>query len=103
MSCSTIYGLRSSKNNSTRAHENGDVESAHGAFKGGGGAAPAAAGQAAASSSRSRHCWAFLETLLAEHNAARRERVAKELAVMRPLPWRRLPAYQVLHGDGLAL
>jgi hypothetical protein len=35
--------------------------------------------------------WAFLETLLAERNAARAKRVAEELAVMRPLPSNSLP------------
>lgn len=86
------YGLRGSKNTPGRAHENGDVESAHGGFKG------AVEQRLRLWGSRDFESleayWAFLDGLLAERNAARAEQVAEELSVMRPLPVRRLPAYQ---------
>lgn len=88
------YGLRGSKNTPGRAHENGDVESAHGGFK------SAVEQRLRLRGSRELESLeayqGFLEALLAERNAARVERVAEELLVMRPLPWRRLPAYQEL-------
>lgn len=86
------YGLRGSKNTPGRAHENGDVESAHAGFKG------AVEQRLRLWGSRDFESleayWAFLDGLLAERNAAHAEQVAEELSVMRPLPVRRLPAYQ---------
>jgi hypothetical protein len=88
------YGLRGSKNTPGHAHENGDVESAHGGFKG------AVDQRLRLRDSREfeslESYWAFLETFLAERNAARAEWVAEELLVMHLLPWRRLPTYQEL-------
>jgi hypothetical protein len=82
------YGLRPSKNFPGNAHENGDVESAHGAFK-----------QAVDQRLRLRGSREFesveayrlfLRAVVSERNQGRTGKVAEELAVMRPLPTRPL-------------
>jgi hypothetical protein len=87
------YGLRASHNSPGRAHENGDVEQSHYRFK-------RAVGQAL--SLRGTRDFAtrddyaeFLRELLRRRNSLRRERLATELAVLRPLPTRRLEDYSV--------
>jgi hypothetical protein len=88
------YGLRASHNSPGRAHENGDVEQSHYRFK-------RAVGQAL--SLRGTRDFAtrddyaeFLQELLRRRNSLRRERLATELAVLRPLPARRLEDYSVV-------
>jgi len=88
------YGLRASHNSPGRAHENGDVEQSHYRFK-------RAVGQAL--SLRGTRDFAtrgdyaeFLRELLRRRNSLRRERLATELAVLRPLPTRRLEDYSVV-------
>ena len=82
------YGLKASKNSPGRAHENGDVESAHGGLKGGVDQRLRLRGSRAFASLEAYR--AFLKELIAERNAARTERLAEERAVMRPLPVRPL-------------
>src|SRR5882724_2102548 len=88
------YGLRASHNSPGRAHENGDVEQSHHRFK-------RAVGQAL--SLRGTRDFAtrdnyadFLRMLLQRRNSLRRERLATELTVLRPLPARRLEDYSVV-------
>jgi hypothetical protein len=81
-------GLKASKNNPGRAHENGDVESAHGGLKGRVDQRLRLRGSRAFASLDAYR--AFLDELLAERNAAHTERLAEERAVMRPLPARAL-------------
>ena len=87
------YGLRASHNSPGRAHENGDVEQSHHRFK-------RAVEQALLLRGRrdfvSREEYTeFLRTLLRRRNSLRRERLTTELAVLRPLPARRLEDYSV--------
>lgn len=87
------YGLRASHNSPGRAHENGDVEQSHHRFK-------RAVNQALMMRGRrdfaTREEYAeFLRQLLQRRNSLRRERLATELAVLRPLPARRLEDYSV--------
>jgi transposase len=87
------YGLRASHNSPGRAHENGDVEQSHHRFK-------RAVEQALLLRGRrdfaSREEYTeFLRELLRRRNSVRRERLATELAVLRPLPGRRLEDYSV--------
>jgi len=87
------YGLRASHNSPGRAHENGDVEQSHHRFK-------RAVEQSLLLRGRrefaSREEYAeFLRTLLGRRNSLRREKLATELAVLRPLPARRLEDYSV--------
>lgn len=87
------YGLRASHNSPGRAHENGDVEQSHHRFK-------RAVEQSLLLRGRrefaTREEYAeFLRTLLRRRNSLRRERLATELAVLRPLPARRLEDYRV--------
>jgi hypothetical protein len=82
------YGLKASKNSPGRAHENGDVESAHGGLKGGVDQRLRPRGSRAFASLDAYR--AFLDELIAERNAARAGRLAEERAVMRPLPVRPL-------------
>ena len=88
------YGLAASKNRPGRAHENGDVESAHGHFKW------AVDQQLRLRGSRDfpsvEQYEAFVRELLAERNHGRRERVADERARLRPLPARALPTCREL-------
>lgn len=87
------YELRASHNSPGRAHENGDVEQSHHRFK-------RAVEQALLL--RGRRDFAsraeygeFLRELLGRRNSLRRERLATELAVLRPLPAHRLEDYSV--------
>ncbi len=87
------YGLRASHNSPGRAHENGDVEQSHYRFK-------RAVGQALSLrgtrdlATRDEYA-EFLRALLQRRNSLRRERLATELAVLRPLPALRLEDYSV--------
>lgn len=87
------YGMRASHNSPGRAHENGDVEQSHHRFK-------RAVEQALLLRGRRdfstrEEYTEFLRTLLRRRNSLRRERLATELAVLRPLPARRLEDYSV--------
>jgi transposase len=90
------YGLSAQKTQAGHANENGDVEQSHHRFK-------ECADQALMLrgsrdfNDRSEYV-AFLEELLSQKNAGRRERLAQELAVMRPLPAGRLASYKHLRG-----
>ena len=86
------YGMEASKNTPGNAHENGDVESAHRHFK-----------RAVDQRLRLRgtrdfasleQYEAFLHQVVATRNAQRQERLTEELAVMRSLPVRPLPAWR---------
>jgi hypothetical protein len=88
------YRMKASKNFPGNAHENGDVESAHGHFK-----------QAIDQRLRLRGSrdfrsledyTEFLRTAVNERNAARATKLAEERAVMRPLPVRPLDACREL-------
>ncbi len=86
------YGLIPEKIQADHAHENGDVEQRHHRFK-------QAVDQALMLrgsrdfASRDEYL-AFLRQLLGQLNAGRRQRLAEELKVLRPLPARRLEAVQ---------
>lgn len=87
------YGMRASHNSPGRAHENGDVEQSHHRFK-------RAVEQALLLRGRRdfstrEEYTEFLRILLRRRNSLRRERLATELAVLRPLPARRLEDYSV--------
>lgn len=82
------YGVAGERINVRQPHENGDSESSHGHFK-------TAVDQAlllrGSRDFASREDYlAFLRELLDQRNAARRERHAEELALLRPLPDQRL-------------
>lgn len=88
------YGMQASKNNPGQAHENGDVESAHGHFK-----------RAVDQRLRLRGSRAFAklpdyEALLQEvtgaRNRERAERLAEERSQLQPLPVRPLPCCREL-------
>ncbi len=87
------YGLRASHNSPGRAHENGDVEQSHHRFK------RAVNQELMLRGTRdfaTRDGYAeFLRQLLRRRNSLRRERLATELAVLRPLPALRLEDYSV--------
>ena len=84
------YGLRASTNHPGRAHENGDVESAHHQFK------HAVDQRLRLRGSREFATVAdyerFLQALLIERNRPRTERLAEERAVLKALPPRPLPS-----------
>lgn len=84
------YGLTASKNHPGRANENGDVESSHHHFK------RAADQQLRLRCSRDFASRAdylrFLEDLAKRRNRQRSDRLVEELALMRALPVRPLPA-----------
>lgn len=86
------YGLRPSKNSPGRAHENGDVESSHGALKN------VVDQRLRLRGSRDfdgvEGYWEFIEALVEERNVGREPALAEERAVLRPLPVRMLPAYR---------
>jgi len=88
------YGLKASKNRPGRAHENGDVESAHGGLK------TAVDQRLRLRGSRDFKSMEdyreFLKALVVERNATRGAKVAEERAGLRPLPVRPLPAYREL-------
>lgn len=88
------YGMSASRNHPGNAHENGDVESAHGVLKRAldqrlrlRGSREFASGEEYA---------AFLQAFIEERNAGRAERLGEERARLRPLPVRPLPAYREL-------
>ena len=86
------YGLRGSTNTPGRAHENGDVESAHRGFKN------ALDQRLRLRGSRDFESiegyWDWVETVVAERNAVRAGRLAEERAVLRALPARALATYR---------
>lgn len=87
------YGLRASHNSPGRAHENGDIEQSHHRFKR---AVAQALKLRGTSDFATRDDYnQFLRELLQRRNSLRRERVNKELAVLQPLPARRLEDYSV--------
>lgn len=85
------YGLRATHNNPGQGHENGDVEQSHYRFK------KAVMQELILRGSRdfaTRQGYAdFLRRLLKRRNATRKQHLAEEMAVMRPLPERRLEDY----------
>ena len=82
------FGMRSSRTQAGKAHENGDVEQAHHRLK------RAIEQELLLRCSRdfaSREEYeGFVAMMVARRNAARQKRLGEELAVMRPLPARRL-------------
>jgi hypothetical protein len=88
------YGLRPSKNNPGKGHENGDVEQSHHRFRN------AADQRLRLRGSRDfsgmDQYREFLTDLANERNRSRNERFREELAQMRPLPLRRLDAFREL-------
>lgn len=85
-------GLEGEKIQAGKANENGDVESLHRHFK-------TAVDQAlmlrGSRDFESREAYAaFLRQVLEQKNAGRRERLAEELATLRPLPARRRESYR---------
>jgi hypothetical protein len=88
------YGLRPSKNNPGKGHENGDVEQSHHRFRN------AADQRLRLRGSRDfsgmDQYRAFLTDLANERNRSRNEKFREELAQMRPLPLRRLDAFREL-------
>jgi hypothetical protein len=88
------YGITGEHTNPGRAHENGDVEQRHHRFR-------TALDQAlmlrGSRDFESREAYtAFLRDLFAQLNAGRRDRLAEELAVLRPLPPTRLCVWRKL-------
>ncbi len=88
------YGLRGSTNHPGRAHENGDVESAHDGFKRAVDQRLRLRGHRDFSSLPAYR--SFLAALVADRNRTRAERLAEERAVLRPLPVRPLPCWREL-------
>ena len=86
------YGLEASRNWPGNAHENGDVESAHGHFK------TAVDQRLRLSGTRDFSSVARYRQLLgeieAQRNSRRQARLERERAALRPLPARRLPVYR---------
>ena len=86
------YGLEASRNYPGNAHENGDVESAHGHFK------TALEQRLRLSGTRDfgsvEQYLRVLEELAEQRNSRRGERLAAERAALRALPSRRLPVYR---------
>ena len=86
------YGLEASRNYPGNAHENGDVESAHGHFK------TALEQRLRLSGTRDfgsmEQYLRVLEELAEQRNSRRGERLATERAALRALPSRRLPVYR---------
>lgn len=86
------YGMGASKSTPYRAHENGDVESAHGGLKNTVDQRLRLRGSREFGSLEAYG--ALLDALIEERNAAREVRLAEERAVLGPLPVRALPAYR---------
>ena len=86
------YGLRGSTNTPGRAHENGDVESSHGAFKRALDQRLRLRGSRDFGSVEAYRTW--VEAFVDERNAARWERVAEERRALRDLPARALATYR---------
>lgn len=88
------YGLRASHTSPGRGNENGDVEQSHHRFK------KSVSQELILRGSRNfadRVAYEeFLQRLLKRRNAGRRERLAEEVAVLRPLPQVRLEEYTAL-------
>lgn len=86
------YGLEASRNWPGNAHENGDVESAHGHFK------TAVEQRLRLSGTRDfssvERYRQLLGEIAAQRNSRRQERLERERAALRPLPARRLPVYR---------
>jgi hypothetical protein len=90
------YGLAGRKIQARRAHENGDVEQRHYRFKE---AVDQALMLRGSRDFEGREAYeAFLRDLTGQLNAGRRARLAEELAIMKPLPARRLAAYKEVRG-----
>ena len=86
------YGLVGEKINARQAHENGDVESSHGHFKG---ALDQALWLRGSRDFVNRESYtAFVQEVVRQRNAGRWRRLAEERQVLRPLPSRRLDSYQ---------
>ncbi|MFQ5741562.1 MAG: IS21 family transposase [Acidobacteriota bacterium] len=85
------YGLAASYTQAGKAHEQGDVEQSHYRFK------KAVDQELLLRGSRDfesrEHYRSFLDDILKRRNAMRQRRLKEELAVMRPLPARRLEDY----------
>jgi transposase len=86
------YGLRASKNTPGRAHENGDVESSHGALKNALDQRLRLRGSREFGSVEEYR--AFVATMIDERNAGRSVRLSEERELLRPLPTRALPTYR---------
>ena len=86
------YGLRGSTNTPGRAHENGDVESSHGAFKRALDQRLRLRGSRDFQSVEAYRAW--VEAFVGERNATRWERVAEERKALRALPARALATYR---------
>ncbi len=86
------YGLAASRNYPGNAHENGDVEAAHGHFK------TAVDQRLRLSGTRDfssvERYARLLDEIAGQRNSRRGERLAAEQAALRPLPPRRLPVYR---------
>lgn len=86
------YGMRASKNTPSRAHENGDVESAHAGLKNAVDQRLRLRGSREFSSVEEYR--AFIESMIEERNAGREARVSEERARLKSLPVRALPTYR---------
>jgi hypothetical protein len=84
--------MRGSKNTPGRAHENGDVESAHRGLKNALDQRLRLRGSREFESVEAY--WAFVESVVGERNAGREKRVSEERGVLNGLPVRALPAYR---------
>ena len=88
------YGMRSSRNNTGIAHENGSIESSHGYFK------RRLVQQLYLRGSfefaRVEEYAAFIETVVAQLNAKCSEKFATELSHLQPLPKYRVADYEIL-------
>jgi len=86
------YGLEASRNWPGNAHENGDVESAHGHFK------TALEQRLRLSGTRDfssvERYWQLVCEIVGQRNSRRQERLQEEREALRPLPARRLPVYR---------
>jgi hypothetical protein len=89
------YGLRGEKIRPREAHENGDVESSHGHFKGALEQALLLRGSRDFSDGRSYA--QFLQELVSRRNLARRTRLAEEQTLLRALPAGRLESFAKVH------
>jgi hypothetical protein len=88
------YGLTIEKINARQAHENGDVEQSHRRFKQ---AVDQALQLRGSRDFPDQAAYAqFLREMLDQQNAGRQARLAKERAVLRSLPLRRLESYKRL-------
>lgn len=86
------YGMAGQKTHGGRANENGDVEQRHHRFKRAMDQALMLRGSRDFANQEEYRL--FVKTLLAQLNAGRRERLAEEIAVLRPLPERRTGSYK---------